>query len=96
MKRAGLLGHPLGHTLSPVLHEKLSRFMEEPIDYKKYDYSLEELEAVIPILKELDGFNVTIPHKVPVTLFLSDFDEFVNMTGSVNTIKINESPSVVE
>ena len=72
MKKAGLLGHPLGHTLSPVLHEKLSRFMEEPIDYKKFDYSLEELEAVIPILKELDGFNVTIPHKLNIQKYLDD------------------------
>ena len=86
MKRAGLLGHPLGHTLSPILHEKLSRFMEEPIDYKKYDYSLEELEAVIPILKELDGFNVTIPHKLNIQKYLDDLADSAKKHGAVNVI----------
>ncbi len=86
MKKAGLLGHPLGHTLSPLLHEKLSRYMDETIEYKKYDISLEELEASWPLLKSLDGFNVTIPHKLNIKKYLDELDESAQKHGSVNVV----------
>ena len=86
MKNAGLLGHPLGHTLSPVLHEKLSRFMGEPIEYKKLDFSPEELDAAIPSLKKLDGFNVTIPHKLNIKSYLDELDGSALKHGAVNVV----------
>lgn len=86
MKKAGLLGHPLGHTLSPVLHEKLCRFMEEPIEYKKLDIALEELEQFMPSLKALDGFNVTIPHKLNIKSYLDELDESAVKHGAVNVV----------
>ncbi len=86
MKRAGLLGHPLGHTLSPILHEKLSRFMDEAIDYKKLDISPEALEVSISSLKELDGFNVTIPHKLNIKAYLDELDESAQKHGAVNVV----------
>ncbi len=86
MKKAGLLGHPLGHSLSPKLHEKLCRFMEEPIDYKKFDISAEELPERIQQLKELDGFNVTIPHKLRIRDYLDELDESAQKHGAVNVV----------
>lgn len=86
MKRAGLLGHPLGHSLSPKLHEKLCRYMEEPIDYKKFDISAEELPKKMEQLKELDGFNVTIPHKLRIRDYLDKLDESARKHGAVNVI----------
>ena len=86
MKNAGLLGHPLGHTLSPVLHEKLRRFMGEPIEYKKLDFSPEELDAAISSLKKLDGFNVTIPHKLNIKSYLDELDESALKHGAVNVV----------
>ena len=86
MKNAGLLGHPLGHTLSPVLHEKLSRFMGEPIEYKKLDFSPEELDVAIPSLKKLNGFNVTIPHKLNIKSYLDELDESALKHGAVNVV----------
>ena len=41
-----------------------------------------------------NGFNVTIPHKVPVSLFLSKVDDYANRAGSVNTVKILEDKSL--
>ncbi|MBQ8599592.1 MAG: shikimate dehydrogenase [Oscillospiraceae bacterium] len=86
MKKAGLLGHPLGHTLSLALHEKLCRFMEEPIEYKKLDIPLEELEQSMPSLKALDGFNVTIPHKLNIKSYLDELDESAVKHGAVNVV----------
>ena len=43
MKKAGLLGYPLGHTMSPQLHRKLCRFMGEEIEYEKFEIPAENL-----------------------------------------------------
>ncbi len=86
MKYAGLLGYPLKHSLSPQLHSKLCRYMDEPMEYKFYEIPLEELSASILKLKELDGFNVTIPHKLNIKAYLDDFDESAQKHGAVNVV----------
>lgn len=86
MKYAGLLGYPLKHSLSPQLHTKLCRYMDEPIEYNFLEIPLEELSASMPKLKELDGFNVTIPHKLNIKEYLDDFDESAKKHGAVNVV----------
>ena len=94
--KLGLLGYPLGHSLSPVLYD---------VAFKaaglKYSYELlpTQSEDLIDRIKRLRvggyyGFNVTIPHKVPVAMFLTKYDEYVNMVGAVNTVKIEEDLSL--
>ena len=65
-------------------------------EYEILPTQSEELITQIKYLRthKYYGFNVTIPHKVPVTLFLSKYDEQVNMTGSVNVVKIEEDSSL--
>ena len=86
MKKAGLLGYPLGHTMSPQLHKKLCRFMGEEIEYEKFEISAENLAEEMPKLKALDGFNVTIPHKLRVRDYLDELDESARKHGAVNVI----------
>jgi shikimate dehydrogenase len=94
--KLGLLGYPLGHSLSPVLYD---------VAFKaaglKHSYELlpTQSEDLIDRIKRLRvggyfGFNVTIPHKVPVAMFLTKYDEYVNMVGAVNTVKIEEDLSL--
>lgn len=94
--KLALIGYPLSHSLSPVLYE--AAFKDLGID-GTYEILPTESEDLINRIKFLRsrkyfGFNVTIPHKVPMTLFLSKFDEYVNMTGSVNCVKIEEDLSL--
>lgn len=96
MYRLALIGYPLGHSLSPVLYK--AAFKDLGID-GSYELLPTESENLISQIKYLRsnkyyGFNVTIPHKVPLTLFLSKFDEYVNMTGSVNCVKIEEDSTL--
>ncbi len=86
MKYAGLLGYPLKHSLSPQLHQKLCRFMGEDIDYKFFEIPAEELPQEIHILKALDGFNITIPHKLRIRGFLDEFDISAEKHGAVNVV----------
>ena len=94
--KLALIGYPLGHSLSPVLYK--AAFEDLGID-GEYELLATESEDLVTRIKYLRshkyfGFNVTIPHKVPVSLFISKFDEYVNMTGSVNCVKIEEDLSL--
>lgn len=91
-KKFGLIGYPLGHSLSPVLYKAAFKDLSIDGEYELLETPSEDLINQIKNLKrnKYYGFNVTIPHKVPLTLFLSKYDEFVNMTGAVNTVKIEE------
>ncbi|MBR1616665.1 shikimate dehydrogenase [bacterium] len=91
--KLGLIGYPLGHSLSPVLHKAAFKDLGLNGSYELMPTKSEDIVSRIKELKKnkFFGFNVTIPLKVPITLFLSKYDEFVNMTGAVNTIKIEEN-----
>lgn len=94
--KLGIIGYPIGHTLSPILYETAFKELGLKGSYEIIETAPEDLINKIKYLKrnKYYGFNVTIPHKVPMTLFLSQYDEFVNLTGSVNTIKINEDSTL--
>ncbi len=94
--KLALIGYPLGHSLSPVLYKAAFNDLGLEGSYEILPTKSEDLVNQIKILKKEKyfGFNVTIPHKVPLTLFLSKYDEFVNMTGSVNTVKIEENSTL--
>jgi len=90
--KLALIGHPLGHSLSPVLYQTAFKQLQIKGSYELLDTDPEDLISRIKYLKNNNyfGFNVTIPFKVPTTLFLSKYDEYMNITGSVNTVKIEE------
>jgi shikimate dehydrogenase len=94
--KLALIGYPLGHSLSPVLCKAAFEDLGIEGEYELLPTESEDLINQIKFLRshKYYGFNVTIPHKVPLTLFLSKFDEYVNMTGSVNCVKIEEDSSL--
>ena len=96
MYKLALIGYPLGHSLSPVLYKAAFEDIEIDGQYELLPVESEDLISKIKYLRSQKyyGFNVTIPHKVPLTLFLSKFDEYVNMTGSVNCVKIEQDSSL--
>ena len=91
--KLGLIGCPLGHSLSPVLYKAAFEDLGLVGTYELLETQSEDLINQIKYLKKnsYDGFNVTIPHKVPMILFLNKYDEFVDLTGAVNTIKIEDN-----
>jgi shikimate dehydrogenase len=89
MKRYGLIGYPLGHSLSPEIHKRLFE-MRGITDntYDLFEIPPEKLftDETLDILYSLDGFNVTIPHKVGILPLLDDTDGLADIYGSVNTV----------
>lgn len=83
--RAGVIGHPIGHSLSPQLHQKLFALRGINCPYEAVD--VPDLPSALPgLLARLDCFNVTIPHKTGILPFLDDVAPAALRSGSVNTV----------
>ena len=87
-----LTGYPLGHTMSPPLHQRLFEMAGEG-EYQVLEIPPEELSSGWRLLA-LDGFNVTIPHKLGIIPYLDELSDSARRYGAVNTVKCGENPSV--
>ncbi|MGC8863435.1 MAG: shikimate dehydrogenase [Armatimonadota bacterium] len=87
-----VIGHPISHTLSPVMHNAAIQALNIDYIYVPFHVLPENLESAIRGVRSLEiaGVNVTIPHKERVIGFLDDVDESARAIGSVNTI-VNEA-----
>lgn len=87
MKKYGLIGHPLGHSMSPFIHNRLFEESGRSTQYDLLDIAPEEIAVKLPeLLESYDGLNVTIPHKVSVIEYLDSLDESAERYNSVNCI----------
>ncbi len=94
--KLGIIGCPLSHSLSKFMQEAALKDSGLNGSYDTLETQSEDLIQRIKYLKTNGylGFNVTIPHKIPISLFLSDVDEFANRVGSVNTVVIDENKNL--
>jgi shikimate dehydrogenase len=86
--RLGILGYPLAHTLSPVLHQAALDRHSLPIRYQAWPTPPEGLGEAVEMLRgdEYLGANVTIPHKERLVPMLDRVDRWAGAIGAVNTI----------
>jgi shikimate dehydrogenase len=88
----GIIGHPLGHTLSPVMHTAAFENLQLPYKFGVLDVTDEFLPALISSLRkcEIAGANVTVPYKQRVVPFLDELNEDASALNAVNTIVCRE------
>ncbi|MCU0861081.1 MAG: shikimate dehydrogenase [Methanomassiliicoccales archaeon] len=88
----GIIGHPLGHTLSPRLHHAALKEVGLGGRYLRLDVAPEELEDFLQVALEYDirGFNVTIPHKEAIVPLLDRLDGSADKVGAVNTVLLQD------
>lgn len=91
-----LIGYPLGHSLSTYIHEAGFKSLGADCSYELLETPPEQLVDRIKYLKYhgFAGFNVTIPLKLPVTMFLDEIDVSADLIGAVNTVVINDDLSL--
>ncbi len=84
----GLIGDPVGHTVSPAMHNAAFRELGLSYIYLPFRVRKEELDQAIQGMKALNirGWNVTTPHKVAVMPLLDEIDPVAKRIGAVNTI----------
>lgn len=91
----GILGHPVSHSISPLLHNRAFERADFPGVYVPFD-----VDRTGPFLKTailhlgLSGLSVTIPHKVWAARAADVRDPLVELTGAANTLLIREKHRV--
>lgn len=95
-KLFAVLGNPIGHTMSPVMHNELFSFYQIDADYLPFQVTAEDLEVAVKGLRALGvgGFNVTIPHKSKIIPYLDGVDESAATIGAVNTV-VNDGGNLI-
>ena len=87
-KSFAVIGDPIDHSLSPNIHSAAFRELDLDSSYIAYRIPKGELAEGIEGLKKIkiDGFNITIPHKIEMMKYLDKIDESCSLIGAVNTV----------
>ncbi len=87
-----IIGHPLGHTLSPLMHNTAFQELGLPYYYEAEDVPPDGLAEVVGRFRAegVVGLSVTIPHKEAILPFLDEVDEEVERLGAANTVVLVE------
>lgn len=87
-KLLGVIGHPVEHSRSPVMHNAAIAHLKLDYVYLPFPIAPENLEIAIAGFAAIGvvGFNVTIPHKQAIMPFLSEITPLAQAIGAVNTV----------
>jgi 3-dehydroquinate dehydratase/shikimate dehydrogenase len=82
----GILGYPLSHSLSPLLHNRA--YAELGMERCFIPFETEQVGEFLPLLSELPvaGLAVTLPHKVTLVSYCDELDPVAARVGAVNTV----------
>ncbi|MHA2119301.1 MAG: shikimate dehydrogenase family protein, partial [Candidatus Thorarchaeota archaeon] len=98
MKRLVVVGYPLSHSLSPIMHNAALREMGLDNEYKYEAMPLpnDALRGLVESIRkcELEGANITIPYKTKVMTYLSTVSSEGLAVGAVNTIHIENGLAI--
>lgn len=84
-----VIGDPIAHSLSPVMHNAAFRALGLDSEYIAVHVKAEELgDFAEDARRNLAGFNITVPHKKGIIPFLDEVDPSALLAGSVNTVSI--------
>ncbi len=96
-KKFGIIGNPIKHSLSPVLHEYWFKKYSIDAEYSIIEASDKDLPKIMEKIKQgyYSGINVTLPFKQKV---INHVDKVVNdaeLTGSVNTVLLDSANTLI-
>ena len=86
-RQAGVLGHPIAHSLSPTLHRAAYAALDLAWQYEAYDVTPEDLPAFLRSCgDEWVGLSLTMPLKTSVIPLLDEVSELATSVNAVNTV----------
>lgn len=88
----GLIGNPVEHTLSPLIHNTLAEKLGHNLVYLPFPVEEKHLEDAVAGAFGLNvlGLNVTVPYKSAVMPYLTEIDKLADEIGAVNTLVRSE------
>ncbi len=95
-KLFAVLGDPIGHSMSPIMHNDLFLYYNLEGTYLPFQVKPENLSDAVKGLKAIGagGFNVTVPHKSAIIPYLDGIDDLALNIGAVNTV-VNENGKLI-
>jgi shikimate dehydrogenase len=87
-KLLGVIGHPIAHSLSPVMHNAAISHLGVDFVYLPFPVKPEDLKAALAGFAAIDlrGFSITIPHKQAILPLLAEVSPIARAIGAVNTV----------
>jgi len=84
-----VIGDPIAHSMSPLMHNSAIQDLKINYSYIAFHVKNDQLKKAIDGMRafQIQGMNVTIPHKLSVIPFLDEIDPLANQIGAINTIK---------
>ena len=91
-RTCGLIGNPVEHTISPLIHNHLADKREDNLVYVPFHVAHDKLEEAVKgaFALNLLGCNVTVPYKSDVIPYLEQIDPLAERIGAVNTLVRSE------
>ena len=96
MDRYGVVGHPVAHSLSPVLHARFAAAAGLDLEYRQLDAAPEEFAAAARRFAEAGGrgLNVTLPHKAAALELAADASARARRAGAANWLAFGADGAV--
>ena len=96
-KKFGIIGSPINHSLSPVLHKYWFNKYNIDADYVIIEAVDRELPEIIKKIKQgkFSGINVTLPFKQKIINYIDKAVNDAELTGSVNTVLLDNDKTVI-
>ena len=93
----GIIGNPVSHSLSPVMHNYWFKKYKINAEYELFDIAENEIQNVITKIKDkiIKGINVTLPYKKSIIPYLNKTVNDANETHSVNTLMLDEKDNLI-
>jgi len=93
----GIIGNPIKHSLSPVLHNYWFEKYNIDADYSIIATTSDELPKIIKKIKNgtYSGINVTLPYKQKIINYLDKVVNDAELTGSVNTLLLDQENTLI-
>lgn len=91
--KAGVIGHPIAHSRSPIIHGYWLKKYGIAGEYLRYDIAPQHLRSEVARLVDsgLRGFNVTLPHKESILELCVSRSKLAQKIGAANTITIDDT-----
>jgi shikimate dehydrogenase len=92
------MGHPVGHSRSPIIHRLFALQTGQDLQYERLDITPEKLEQAVRLFQKSGGrgLNITVPHKRSVCLLCDHLSERANTAGAANTLIFRDSEIIGE
>lgn len=92
MIKTAVIGHPINHSKSPIIHRYWIERYKMQGKYEAFDITPANLNARVTALVDAGytGFNITLPHKEAMFYLCAEVDDVAHAVGAVNTVMIKE------